>query len=60
MKTKFIREIGRVSLVIDDGELATIENKQALAAMNLLEGIGCWSIMYIRLDDRQTADAYSA
>lgn len=60
MKTNILREIGRVSLVIDHGVPTTMENKQALAAMTLLEGTGCWSIIDIRLDDHPRADPWSA
>jgi hypothetical protein len=60
VKTKFLRERGRVSLVVDTGEPTTMDNKQALAAMTLLEGTGCWSIIDIRLDDHPSADPWSA
>ncbi|MBI6885084.1 hypothetical protein [Pseudomonas putida] len=56
MKTKYLIEKGRISLVIDNGVRG---EKQVLAAMTLWEGTGVWSIVDIRLDKYATAHEYS-
>jgi len=58
LKTKLMREKGRISLVIDHGSDKTKE-KMVLAAMTLFEGTDCWDVIDIRLEDHPAANPWS-
>jgi hypothetical protein len=48
MKTRIRHERGQIKLVIDDPAIPKDE-QDALAAMSLLEGTGCWRLVDVRL-----------
>jgi hypothetical protein len=58
MKTKFLFEKGRISLLVDHGKNTDAE-KQVLAAMTLSEGTRCWTIIDIRLNKVPVAHPWS-
>lgn len=58
MKTKFLQEKGRISLIVDHGKDKSAK-KQVLAAMTLYEGTGCWTLIDIRLSSNPTAHPWS-
>lgn len=58
MKTKFLIEKGRTSLVVDHGKGAW-DDKQVLAAMTHYDGTRCWTVIDIRLTDTPSADPWS-
>lgn len=58
MKTRLSYDKGYISLIVDhQGDLS--KDRAVLAAMTLLEGTGCWSIVDIRLDPDGYAHPWS-
>ncbi|HMC44209.1 MAG TPA: hypothetical protein VKJ77_02670, partial [Caballeronia sp.] len=58
MKTYIRREGWRVALVLDDPEVVPRE-RGILAAMNCLEGTGCWRLVDLRLSQYRKPSRYS-